>query len=284
MPKRKYTYNSVKRFVESIDYVLLTPEKEYVNVGSRLRVRCSNGHVYNTYWSNLYGKGYRCKQCCNRGLEYIKREMALENYMLLTDCYKNQLSKLRYSCPEGHINSTTWNNWRNGSRCPDCVKTPYRTVVNAFRKEGYTILSKESEYNGCKFKFVYKCSMGHVESMHWYNFKYGCRCPKCSVGNVSKISQKWLDSLGVKIREYKIPELNIRVDGYDPETNTIYEFFGDYWHGNPNVYNKMDMNYHNKKTFGELYKESMKRLADLENVGYTVCYTWEEDFIKLCKF
>jgi hypothetical protein len=33
-------------------------------------------------------------------------------------------------------------------------------------------------------------------------------------------------------REYRIPELpHFSVDGYCAETNTIYEFFGCYWHG-----------------------------------------------------
>lgn len=52
----------------------------------------------------------------------------------------------------------------------------------------------------------------------------------------------WLDSLNIQnnYRQYKIGKYI--VDGYDPNSNTVYEFYGDYWHGNPNIYNKNDMN------------------------------------------
>ena len=37
------------------------------------------------------------------------------------------------------------------------------------------------------------------------------------------------------------------VDGYNDKTKTIYEFYGDYWHGNPNRYKREDINVINKK-------------------------------------
>lgn len=36
--------------------------------------------------------------------------------------------------------------------------------------------------------------------------------------------------------EYHIPETNYKADGYCKETNTIYEFHGDFWHGNPYIF------------------------------------------------
>jgi hypothetical protein len=49
------------------------------------------------------------------------------------------------------------------------------------------------------------------------------------------------------------------VDGYDPITNTIYEFYGDFWHGNPKIYNLNDINLATKQSFKCLYKYTMKR-------------------------
>ena len=34
--------------------------------------------------------------------------------------YKNAHQKLRYKCPNGHINITKWNGWQIGYRCPTC--------------------------------------------------------------------------------------------------------------------------------------------------------------------
>jgi len=69
----------------------------------------------------------------------------------------------------------------------------------------------------------------------------GNGCPHCNKRTVSEISQKWLDSFGITEREVKLPRFSrIRVDGFDPDTNTVYEFLGDYWHGNPEVFSSQD--------------------------------------------
>ena len=105
-------------------------------------------------------------------------------------------------------------------------------------------------------------------------------CPICAKGNISKVSQEWLDSLKIsqEFREYYIKELSLRVDGYDPETNTVYEFFGDFWHGNPDIYSPEKVNKVCKKTFGKLYEKTFRRLRLLEEVGYKVVFIWEKDF------
>ncbi len=42
--------------------------------------------------------------------------------------------------------------------------------------------------------------------------------------------------------EYQIPGTRYKADGYCSETNTIYEFHGDYWHGNPSKFSPTDIN------------------------------------------
>jgi hypothetical protein len=74
-----------------------------------------------------------------------------------------------------------------------------------------------------------------------------------------------------------------QVDGFDPETNTIYEFNGDYWHGNPVKYNPEDINEINHKTFSELYKETLIKKEILENAGYKVVSIWESEWKKILK-
>ena len=49
----------------------------------------------------------------------------------------------------------------------------------------------------------------------------------------------WLDYLDVpndKLHRevtLKVKDKVYHVDGFEPKTNTVYEFNGDYWHGNP---------------------------------------------------
>mgnify|MGYP000902860521 CR=1 FL=1 len=105
----------------------------------------------------------------------------------------------------------------------------------------------------------------------------GRGCPKC--GDRCGIKEnKWLDFLGVVERQVRIGKYI--VDGYDSITNTIYEFNGDFWHGNPNLYNPEDYNSVSKKTFGELYRNTINREKYLIKKGYNVISIWENDFIK----
>jgi len=58
----------------------------------------------------------------------------------------------------------------------------------------------------------------------------------------------------------------------------VYEFFGDYWHGNPEIFSPRKKNSHNGKTFGELYEDTKTRISRLEEADYKVIYIWENDF------
>ena len=88
--------------------------------------------------------------------------------------------------------------------------------------------------------------------------------------------KEWLDSLGITERQYPIE--NYRVDGYDPETNTVYEFLGDYWHGNPEVYDPDDYNKSCSKTFGQLFDETNKRIKYIKSLGYNIITKWENEW------
>jgi hypothetical protein len=70
----------------------------------------------------------------------------------------------------------------------------------------------------------------------------------------------------------------IIVDGFNPTTNTVYEFWGDYWHGNPNKFRSTDMNPTTKKTFGELYQQTLVRRDLIQSAGYKVVDIWELDW------
>ena len=68
------------------------------------------------------------------------------------------------------------------------------------------------------------------------------------------------------------------IDGFDPQTNTCYEFYGDYWHGNPKIFKFSDINKNNKKTFGELYHKTLKRERLIKSMGYNLIIIWENDY------
>ena len=103
-------------------------------------------------------------------------------------------------------------------------------------------------------------------------------CVLCTNTFTSKIANTWLDSFNIVVREYPIPDTKYRVDGFDPTTNTIYEFLGDFWHGNPSVYNPGEINPIKNVPYEELYNSTVLRFNKLKNMGYTICYIWENSF------
>ena len=67
-------------------------------------------------------------------------------------------------------------------------------------------------------------------------------------------------------------------DGYCRENNTIYEFNGDFWHGNPDKYEPEDINPKNGKTFGELHMKTIIKENVLKSMGFNVVSIWESEF------
>ena len=122
------------------------------------------------------------------------------------------------------------------------------------------------------------------------------RCQKCSP---YKVESEWLDSLKnpdiITDPQYRIPLENeehrnstnrtyLKVDGYDPKTNTVYEFLGCWFHGCP--HNESCLPCHKpfpddvvqplvKKTFVTLRNEWYARKDVLEALGYNVVSIWE---------
>lgn len=94
--------------------------------------------------------------------------------------------------------------------------------------------------------------------------------------SISKWGTEWLNQFELTHREHIIivNGIRYRVDGFNQTTNTIYEYFGSFWHGNPIIYKSDDVNPVCKKTFGQLYNETIIRIKNLKEAGYTVITEW----------
>ena len=79
-------------------------------------------------------------------------------------------------------------------------------------------------------------------------------------------------------REYRPPEVpRISVDGYCPETNTVYEFLGCFWHGHT-CQPFRDVATLSGDTLAERYERTMARLEQITRAGYQVKVQWECEF------
>jgi hypothetical protein len=95
-------------------------------------------------------------------------------------------------------------------------------------------------------------------------------------GSISNSEIKWLEQFELTHTQYliSINDKTYRVDGFNQKTNTIYEFLGSFWHGNPEIYNHNEINPVCKKSYKELYDNTIHRLTTFESAGYNVMYEW----------
>lgn len=110
----------------------------------------------------------------------------------------------------------------------------------------------------------------------------GNGCWSCSIqGSVRETI--WLNDIGLpNDKNHRGIDLKLGkrtlIDGFDPKTNTVYEFHGDFWHGNPKVFNKNDKHPMKNKTFGQLYQETLEKEKRIRQAGYTLITMWESDY------
>lgn len=119
----------------------------------------------------------------------------------------------------------------------------------------------------------------------------GVGCPSCTNSGYSTISLEWLVyieiSQGISLRhaldggEYRIPGTAYKADGYDPRTNTVYEFHGDFWHGNPAVYDKNTLNKVTGITFGQMFQKTELKMNLVKTAGFNYVCIWESDWKKM---
>jgi hypothetical protein len=180
-----------------------------------------------------------------------------------------------------------------GSGCPRCnlsnigknrsynrLKTKDEFITQAKEKHGNIYDYSLVNYINTDTKIDIICpSHGLFRQLPWGHLKYGCRA--CGV-HKSNVEKQWIKSLKIStlISQYTIPKLNITVDGFNPLTNTVYEFYGDYWHGNPKKFpsNKINTKTPKQKTFGQLYDDTIMREQIILNAGYDLVTMWESDY------
>ena len=97
----------------------------------------------------------------------------------------------------------------------------------------------------------------------------------------SQAEEDWLNKLGIIKRQVVFRGFNNKiyvVDGVDVENHIIYEFLGDYFHGNPKKYRLDDFNAITKKTYKMLYLETRERFQYFYDLSWKIFFVWESDW------
>jgi len=292
---QEYVINQFKKVHgDTYDYSLV----EYKNTDTKVKIKCKIHGIFEQKPDN-HKQGHGCPECGGHMLkiqEHIIKEFKevhgnKYDYSLVK--YKNAKTKIKIKCKQGHTFEQLPGCHKKGYNCPVCschIQKTQEQVIKQFReihgdKYDYSLV----EYIGVDFKVKIKCKIHgifNITPYHHYSREQGC--PKCISNKISKKSIQYIEFLKVTIPhiqyfyskngEYKIKNSKYKADGYDNELNTIYEFHGDFWHGNPNRYNLNDMNCITKKTFRELFNDTKKKEKYCLDNGYKYKCVWETEW------
>lgn len=207
--------------------------------------------------------------------------------------YINNHTKVCIGCLTNTVHGFFWqtpSNHLNNQQCPICSRNKRHQCKpknkNVFLKECRNLHGELYDYSN----FIYNNThtKGEIKCNKCWNIFYqtpnhhlhGQGCIKCS-NRKSRPEMEFLDYLKIpNTKENRQKRISIfLVDGFDSKTNTIYEFLGDYWHGNPDKFKPTDHNQVCHKTFGELYEFTFnKKFRILKSMGYSIKYIWEKEW------
>jgi hypothetical protein len=277
------------------DYSLVGVVRSNVSI----TIRCSvHGEFSVKVRDHLNGVG--CS-ICSKGDMFCAKAVAIHgdkyDYSLVE--YINSSTKVKIICPiHGEFGQTPNSHGNQGRGCYSCSRSRKLTVdefiVNAKLVHGDRYDYSKVEYINWKTSVIVVCpEHGEFSVRPNTHVSGGVGCLLCSyrVGWSIKCA-RWLSSImvrdGIDIVcinedgigfEYVVPGTNYRADGYCKETNTIYEFYGDYWHGNPHVFEYSDWNEVKGCSMGYLYEKTKAREEEILALGYKLVVMWESDYL-----
>lgn len=286
----KYDYSMVKYRKTETNVVIVCP---------------SHGCFDQTPKHHLMGRG--CRKCAtdiNAAKQRHTTQQFIEKAQILHD-HKYDYSQVVYTgcgvkvniiCSHHGLFEQTPSSHLSSNGCIQCAGVNQSNTMDFIRKANLVHSGKydysKVEYIDAKTKVIIEC-IQHKEFRQTPNGHLrGAGCPKCACKGFSKAQILWLDFLekyhGITIRhignsaqEYRIKNTRLKADGYCTKTNTVYEFHGDYWHGNPARYDSEYVHDVLGKKMKTLYANTMKREQKIKDLGYNLVVIWESDWTKI---
>lgn len=276
----------------------------------KIEIYCKKCKAYFMQTPGAHLKGAKCPKCAklisgqklNISLkEFLKRAKQIHgsNYIYEKESYINCKSKVRIHCKKCESSfEQQAQSHLHGKGCANCAGNTNSTtesfIDKATKLHGSKYDYSEVEYGTArtKVKIICKeCEQSFMQEPR--SHLSGSGCPICCQDSrYSKIAIQWLEHEAkrrrIKIQhalnggEFQIPNTRFRVDGYHKPSNTVFEFHGDIYHGNPELFHKNSTpNPYSDKTAGQLYRETMKREKLIQSLGYNLVTIWQNDFKKL---
>jgi hypothetical protein len=279
----------------------------YINYSMPVIIKCPI-HKYFLQKPAEHLNGYGCQKCgvekyseANRKTlsEFIKDSSATHgnkyDYSLVD--YVNNETKVCIICvkhnlkfyqtPHCHI-----------SQKSGCTKCKGEILSQLFKYSTEEFINLANKIHNFKYDYSVTSYLGIFDNVNITCKKHGefvltadhhlrgrgCQACGCSTSNQE---QEWLEYLNIPL-DYRQKTLVfnnriIRTDACDETNKIVYEFYGDYWHGNQNKYKPNDIHSHLNKPFIDIFNLTIEREQFLTDNGYKVISIWESDWILLKK-
>ncbi len=166
--------------------------KRYTDNRTKLRWRCATGHEWDAIPLSVE-RDHWCAICGNErqgrakahSIEMMQKIAASRGGQCLSSFYKNNLTKLRWRCKQGHEweavpGSITGSGGRKGSWCPICAgKLPEDAALEQLKElavsRGGVLVS--THYSDARTSLTWKCAKGHEWRAVPDAVKHGTWCP-----------------------------------------------------------------------------------------------------------
>ena len=235
--------------------------------------------------------------------EFIKKSKLIHNdkYIYSKIEYKTSHIKVIIICKEHGEFEQTPGSHLAGNGCPKCgsiqmaqkqASNTGEFILKSKLKHGNNYDYSKVQYTKANKKVIIICKKHGEFKLTPNSHLRGSGCSKC-YSKYSKAQIQWLEFLekyyNINIQhfmnegEFIIPTTLYKADGYCKETNTIYEFNGDYFHGNPKIFKPEEINKLCKATHGELYQKTLEKENKIKELGYNLEVMWESDWNNINK-
>ena len=289
-PVTEYVRLASVRHGGKYDYSLIT----YITSNKqRVPIICPQHGAFYQAMANHICAGQGCPRCGNnyrKTTEEVMSEIRAvhgDKFTYPPFTYKRNKQYIEIICPVHGSFRQCIKEHINGSGCGKCAKNAKMNTLSFIEKareiHGDKYDYSQVEYAGNEHRVTIVCPVhgSYFQTPHCHLAGYGCsRC----VANSSKKENAWLDSLHVvglkRQHPLRIDQRCFTIDGYDPQTNTVYEFNGDYFHGNPTYFDEVCTNRLTKVRFGVLLQKTQDKQQMLEQAGYKVVSIWESEWLE----
>lgn len=308
MPRKLTTEQFIQKATEIHRSYYDYSRTEYINGKIKVEVLCpKHGSFLQLPSSHLNGCG--CLLCGRtktkkarklNTLTFTKRSKQIHNnkYSYERVIYTNNSTKVDIFCKRcQRYFFQTPNSHLLGQGCPTCGREQChkskRLTTEDFIERAIETHKDFYDYTKTTYKrndkrITITCPIHGDFTQEAYSHLRGHGCHACSKLGVSQKALRWLNEIekqyelclqtAAKGGEFTIPGTKYKADGFCHETNTVYEFYGDKWHGNPKLY-EYDEQCHpfSNECAGDLYKKTKRREDRIKALGYNMVTCWETE-------